>query len=122
MITYIYWSAVIAVAGGALLLLGVKAKNWSTGISVSAVLLLIAFVLFHFYFQNVFVKRYGGQMTISVPAGMQHVSVTWKDDNLRIENYDPATNRCIFQEYSRGDLLEGKAILKHCNPLRGPVP
>jgi len=45
------------------------------------------------------------------------IAATWKDDNLWIENYDPATNRCIFAEYSKGNLLEGKVTIKNCNPL-----
>ncbi len=56
-------------------------------------------------------------MSISVPDGQVHIAATWKDDNLWIENYDPATNRCIFTEYSKGNLLEGKVTIKNCNPL-----
>ncbi len=122
MITYLYWIAVIGLAAAALFLLGAKARNWTTGLSVSAVILVVGFAAFHFYFENVFVKRWGGKMSIEIPAGMQHISATWKDDNLWIENYDPATNRCIFQEYSRGTLLEGKVILKNCNPYRAGTP
>ena len=122
MVTYLYWILVIAVASGAFYLLGAKSKNWITGISVSAVILFIGYAYFHFYFENTSVKRWGGKMSINVPDGMHHISATWKDDNLWIENYDPATNRCIFQEYSRGTLLEGKVILKNCNPLRAGTP
>jgi hypothetical protein len=39
---------------------------------------------------------------------------------LWIENYDPANNTCEFREYSRGDLLEGRVIIKNCNPLKRP--
>ena len=56
-------------------------------------------------------------MTISVPKGQFHIAATWKDDNLWIENYDPATNTCHFSEYSRGNLLQGKVTIKDCNPL-----
>jgi hypothetical protein len=41
-----------------------------------------------------------------------HVTTTWKDDNLWIENYDPKTNNCLFSEYSRGNLLQGRIIIK----------
>jgi len=61
-------------------------------------------------------------MTISVPDGQRHIAVTWKDDNLWVENYDPATNTCIFTEYSRGNLLQGKVTLKNCNPLMPMQP
>lgn len=56
-------------------------------------------------------------MTINVPDGQRHIGATWKEDNLWIENYDPATNTCYFTEYSKGNLLQGKVTLKNCNPL-----
>ena len=59
----------------------------------------------------------GGVMTISVPDGQRNISATWKDDNLWVENYDPASNTCIFAEYSKGNLLEGRVRIKNCNPL-----
>jgi hypothetical protein len=122
MVTYLYWFIVIALIVGALYLFGVKAANWRLAGIVSVVVLIVGWALFHFYFENVFVKRWGGKMTIDVPEGMHHISATWKDDHLWIENYDPKTNRCIFQEYSRGTVLEGKVIMKNCNPLRTQAP
>ncbi|HIL22768.1 MAG TPA: hypothetical protein EYG20_05755, partial [Alcanivorax sp.] len=57
-------------------------------------------------------------MHITVPEEQYHISATWKDDNLWIENYNPETNECIFREYSRGNMLEGKVIIKNCSPLQ----
>jgi len=54
---------------------------------------------------------------ITVPEGQFHLAATWKDDNLWIENYEPATNTCHFNEYSRGNMLQGKVTIKNCNPL-----
>ena len=79
--------------------------------------MVIGWIAYFFYFQQLFVKRWGGVMRISVPAGQLHIAATWKDDNLWVENYDPATNNCVFTEYSKGNLLEGKVIIKNCNPL-----
>ena len=67
--------------------------------------------------QQVFVKRWGGVMTISVPEGQHHIAATWKEDHLWIENYEPETNTCYFREYSKGSLLQGKVTIKNCNPL-----
>lgn len=39
-------------------------------------------------------------------------------DRLFFLLIDPETNRCIFREYSRGNVLEGQVVLKDCNPLR----
>ena len=75
------------------------------------------FGAYYFYFQQIFVKRYGGVMAVSVPEGQLHLAATWKDDNLWIENYDPVTNTCHFREYSRGNLLQGQVTIKNCNPL-----
>jgi hypothetical protein len=52
-----------------------------------------------------------------VPDGQKHILATWKDDNLWIENYDPQTNTCHFNEYSKGNLLQGKVTIKNCSPI-----
>ena len=59
----------------------------------------------------------GGVMSVTVPDGQRHISATWKDENLWIENYDPKTNICHFSEYSKGNLLQGRVQIKNCNPL-----
>jgi len=115
MITYFYWAMVIAVAMGFLFLLG-RMDKWKIGLIGSTVVLVIGWGAYFFHFQQVFVKRYGGVMSITVPDGQRHIAATWKDDNLWIENYDPETNTCHFKEYSKGSLLEGKVSIKNCNP------
>ncbi len=117
MITYLYWGAVIALVIACMAIFAGKMNSIRTALISSAVVLIAGWVAYYFYFEQLFVKRYGGVMSISVPAGQRHIAVTWKDDNLWVENYDPATNTCIFSEYSRGNLLQGKVVLKDCNPL-----
>lgn len=117
MITYLYWGAVIALVVAAMAIFAGKMNSIRGALISSAVVLIVGWVAYYFYFEQLFVKRYGGVMTISVPAGQHHIAVTWKDDNLWVENYDPATNTCIFTEYSRGNLLQGKVTMKDCNPL-----
>ena len=34
-----------------------------------------------------------------------------------VQNYDPEKNICYFTEYSKGNVLEGRVIIKNCNPL-----
>ena len=116
MITYLYWTAVIVFAAA---IFAVSAKNdkWKIGATVALVILAIGWSAYYFRLQQVFVKRYGGVMTIQVPAGQYHIGATWKDDNLWIENFDPATSSCIFTEYSKGNLLQGKVTIKNCKPI-----
>ncbi len=116
MITYFYWAMVIAVAMAVLFFLG-RANKWKIGLIGSLVIFVIGWGAYFFHFQQVFVKHYGGVMSITVPRGQVHLAATWKDDNLWIENYEPATNTCHFNEYSRGNLLQGKVTIKNCNPL-----
>lgn len=118
MVTYIYWFFVIALAGGALYLIGYQLGKWVPGLIVSGVILLVCGLFFYFYLEQMFVKRWGGIMSLTVPEGQRHIAATWKQDNLWIENYDPETNTCIFAEYSRGNVLEGQVRIKNCNPLR----
>ena len=117
MITYFYWEVVIALAMGVLWLLG-RLNKWKAGFIAALIILLVGWAAYFFHFEQVFVKRYGGVMSITVPDGQMHITATWKDDNLWIENYDPETNTCHFNEYSKGNLLQGKVVIKNCNPFR----
>jgi len=117
MITYLYWLCVAGLAATIIYLLGVKASAWRTALIGAAIILVGGGGAYYFHFQQIFVKRWGGVMNISVPAGQLHITATWKDDNLWVENYDPQTNTCIFSEYSRGNVLEGRVKIKNCNPL-----
>lgn len=117
MITYLYWLATFALAITAVVL-GGKAERWGAGLIGAICLLFIAWLAYYFHFEQVFVKHYGGVMVIEVPKGQQHLSATWKDDHLWVENYDPQSNTCYFNEYSKGNLLQGKVVIKHCNPLK----
>ena len=116
MITYFYWAMVIAAATTFLFFLG-RADKWKIGLIGTGVVLFIGWGAYFFHFQQVFVKHYGGVMSITVPKGQHHIAATWKEDHLWIENYDPATNTCYFNEYSKGNLLQGKVTIKNCNPL-----
>lgn len=117
MITYFYWSIVILAALAAVYLFAVRFGKWKGALVSAVVVLGTGWVAHTFYFEQIFVKRWGGVMTISVPDGQRHLSATWKDDNLWVENYDPASNSCIFSEYSKGNLLQGKVTIKNCNPF-----
>ncbi len=118
MITYAYWALVMGLAMGTIYLVAARMGQWKAAMIGAGVILLFGWAAYFFYFQQLFVKRWGGVMSISVPDGQMHLAATWKDDNLWIENYDPKTNRCIFSEYSKGNLLQGKVTIKNCNPLR----
>lgn len=116
MITYLYWTAVILIAG-LLFAIFARGEKWKIGTTLALVVLLIGWGMYYFRFQQIFVKNYGGVMTIQVPAGQYHIGATWKDDNLWIENFNPETNSCIFTEYSKGNLLQGKVTIKNCKPI-----
>jgi len=117
MITYLYWGAAIALVIVALFFIGLKLNSPKGALVATAVILIASWAAYYFHFQQVFVKRYGGVMSVTVPDGQRHITATWKDDNLWIENYDPITNTCYFNEYSKGNLLQGKVTIKNCNPL-----
>lgn len=116
MITYLYWFAVIFIA--VLVSWGVtRFVNLKYGALVGLFIMLIGWGAFYFKYEQMFVKNYGGVMSISVPEGQMHISATWKEDHLWIENYDPKTNACYFSEYSKGHVLQGTVTIKNCNPL-----
>ncbi len=120
MFTYLYWALVFGLAIAMVVLIGLRMDNLKAALLAAGVVLFIGWAAYYFYFQQIFVKRWGGVMRIDVPSGQYHVATTWKDDNLWVENYNPKDNTCIFSEYSRGNLLQGRVIIKNCNPLGLP--
>lgn len=116
MITYLYWLAVIITSGLLCWVVG-RFISWKYGAAVAVVAIIIGWGAFYFKYEQMFVKNYGGVMTISVPEGQVHLSATWKEDHLWIENYDPKTNSCYFSEYSKGHLLQGRVTIANCNPI-----
>ena len=117
MVTYLYWAGVIGLGAAALGLVGFRMGSWKAASLIVAVVFVVGWAAYYFHFQQIFVKRWGGVMTIKVPDGQLHIGATWKDDNLWIENYDPVSNTCHFSEYSKGNLLQGRVTLKNCNPM-----
>lgn len=117
MITYLYWAIVIGLTVFILWLAGGRFNNWRAGMIAVVILLVGSWAAYYFHFQQIFVKRWGGVMRVTVPEGQHHISATWKEDNLWIENFDPANNTCVFSEYARGNLLEGRVIIRNCSPL-----
>jgi hypothetical protein len=117
MISYLYGLFFVVLAVAAIVILGVKKDKWKAAMISAALILLTGWAAYYFHFEQIFVKRWGGVMSISIPEGHYHIGATWKDDNLWIENYDPKTNTCHFSEYSKGNLLQGTVTVENCNPL-----
>ena len=116
MITYSYWLLIIVFSALSIFLFSKFGKQ-KLGIVIAILLMIIGWGAYSFHFEQMFVKRFGGTMNISVPEGQFHFNATWKDDNLWINNFDPKTNNCYFREISRGNMLEGQVIIKNCSPL-----
>ena len=117
MITYAYWGLAIILTLSILGLVGLKFNKWPAAIVLAAIVMIAAWAAYYFHFQQIFVKRWGGVMSLTVPEGQHHITATWKDENLWIENYDPESNTCVFTEYSKGNMLQGKVTIKNCNPV-----
>lgn len=122
MITYLYWLLVGALVVAALFGIGVRLQRWKPALITALVVLLGGSGLYYFWLEQMFVKRWGGTMSITIPEDRRHIHATWKNDNLWIQNYDPETNTCIFNEYSRGNVLEGRVRLKNCDPIQRQPP
>ena len=116
MVTYAYWLTLALLVVLVFGVIGFKLEAWKSALAIVAIVLVAGWGAYFFHFQQLFVKRWGGVMTIKVPEGQRHIAATWKDENLWVENYDPATNTCHFSEYSKGNLLQGKVTIRNCNP------
>ena len=76
MITYFYWAAVVGLAVAVLVLVGVKMGSRKAAVAVAAAVLVIGWAAYYFYLQQMFVKRWGGVMAITVPEGQHHIAAT----------------------------------------------
>ncbi len=123
MITYVYWFLLVVLVLGVFMGLGVRFGLWKLGFAAGILIALVGTGSYYFYFEQIFVKRYGGVMPISTPAQRLHLGITWKDDHLWVETWDPKENNCYFGEYSRSHILQGEVIIHDCNPVqaRGTV-
>lgn len=117
MTTDLYWLLVFSCIALLLGFIGYKWQRWQAALILAAIALAGSAGYYYFHLQNILVKSWGGEMSIKVPEGQHHIQVTWKENNLWIENYDPKTNTCIFSEYSRGNIFQGEVRVKNCNPL-----
>jgi len=122
LITYAYWLAVLLLAGGLLWFLAAKAGRVRTGVLVALTIVAIGWAAYYFRYQQVFVKQYGGVMSVTVKEGRRFLSATWKDENLWLLTYDPRSHTCYFNEYSKGNLLQGRVTIRHCDPMLPPSP
>ncbi len=116
MITYLYW-ATAAVIALFLLILLVKNGAIKAGMLAFSIVIIGAWAAYYFHFEQIFVKNFGGVMTIDMKEGEYHLGLTWKEDNLWIESYDPETQSCHFREFSKGNLLQGRVNVRNCRPL-----
>lgn len=117
MLTNTYWLITLFIVLTVFYLLAVRLAKPKQAFFVAISLGVLSYSFYYYYLEQLLVKRYGGSMVIQIPDGQHHLGVTWKDDHLWIENYDPIKNECIFREYSRGSMLEGQVKLRNCNPL-----
>ncbi|NLW05875.1 MAG: hypothetical protein GX029_11745 [Pseudomonadaceae bacterium] len=117
MLTNIYWVTALTIIFAVFYLIAVRFSMPKLAFIVVALLGITSHSFYYFYLEQLLVKHYGGSMVIQIPDGQHHLGVTWKDEHLWIENYDPIKNECIFREYSRGSVLEGQVKLRNCNPL-----
>ncbi|MFZ5724435.1 MAG: hypothetical protein ACOY33_12345 [Pseudomonadota bacterium] len=123
MVTYLYWFLLVVLVLGVFMGLGVRFGLWKLGFIAAGIIGVAGVLTYYFYLEQIFVKRYGGVMPISTPDNRLHLGITWKDDNLWVESWDPQENKCYFTEYSRSHVLQGSVVISDCNPLqaRGTV-
>lgn len=117
MITYFYWGTILIAA--LVVLIGlIKINKGKLSLICAFSILFFGWGAYYFHFEQLFVKRLGGVMSITTPSEHMHLGTTWKDDNLWIETYDHANNTCYFKEYSKGNMLQGQVKINNCNPFR----
>src|SRR5699024_12347462 len=107
MITYLSWLLLVGLIFATLFGLGAYKGWWKPATIISIILLFVGTATYYFYFEQMFVKRWGGTMNVHIPEGHMHMQATWKGDNLSMENYDTVKTERIFGAFSRSCVLDG---------------
>ncbi|MDT8924792.1 hypothetical protein RBE51_18540 [Pseudomonas taiwanensis] len=93
------------------------ARAIALGVSAGAGVAILAFFLWVGVLENIAARKWGGTMTISLPAGARLMNMTWKEDSVWYLYHDPVSGNCYFKEDSRHGLIEGGVVVKSCNPV-----
>lgn len=87
------------------------------GVLVGLAVAVLSVVLWKGVLENIAARKWGGTMTISLPANARLMNMTWKEDSVWYLYYDQGSGNCYFKEDSRHGLIEGGVIVKSCKPL-----
>lgn len=93
-----------------------KEQRALKAVSVFAIL-LVSFISYSMYFEQLFAKKYGGTQTITVPEGERFIGISWKSDNFWLITHDIYDNICFYREHSKFSTIQGKIKIKNCNPV-----
>lgn len=118
MITYLYFTFSVLIT--LLLFIGlIKVAEMKAMLAIPISVIFIAFTwgMYEFYFQQKFVRSFGGKMSLVIKEDEQLVNVTWKEDNMWILTFNPKTALCYFRESSRGNMLQGEVVIKNCKVI-----
>ena len=77
MITYLYWFLVAVAIFLVLFGVGVRMGKWKPALIIAVLLWLAGTLLYYFWLEQIFVKRLGGTMNLTIPEGQQHIAATW---------------------------------------------
>ncbi len=116
MIDIFYAAVILLIAAGFGALFLKKSKV--AGVGSALIIAAIGYVAYIGYFENIFARKWGGTLDVKIQENHLYINSTWKENDLWLATYDPESRTCVFQEYSRSGLLEGKVKIKNCNPIQ----
>lgn len=98
-----------------------KKKRWMLSVGAAAVIWIVFVSIWSLGLENYLARRFGGTLTVDLPANAQFLNATWKEESLWVTYFESRNNRCVFKEYSRYGIMEGDVVIKGCNPVGATV-
>lgn len=98
-----------------------KKKRWMLSVGAASVIWIIFVSIWSLGLENYLARRFGGTLTVDLPANAQFLNATWKEESLWVTYFESSNNRCVFKEYSRYGIMEGDVVIKSCNPVGATV-
>lgn len=122
MAIYVYFIALVVIMSVVGFLVfhyarGGKLKRLGKVIGSALLVFAVGWSFWEYYLGNTVARRFGGTLTVELPANAKFLSATWKEDSLWVTYFEPQSKRCVFKEFSRMGLVEGDVVIPNCDPI-----
>ena len=114
--TTMWFCGMLAIMAG-IVKMGWNKANKGKWFIAAAIVGVVMTSSYYTLLENMFARKFGGTLDVSIPANEYLLGVSWKGEDSWILTYDPVSKNCYYREESKFSTLEGKVRINNCKPL-----